>query len=68
MIVVSSTHNHHEQADAMNSQSNSTPTVDLYFDRRRRRVGFVSAFASAVVAMSAAVDIAGAATPSRPRR
>jgi len=52
----------------MNPQSNSTPTVDLYFDRPRRRVGFVNAFTSAVVAMSAAVNIAGAATPSRPRR
>ena len=51
----------------MKPQSNSTPTVDLYFDRPHRRVGFVSAFASAVVAMSAAVNIAGSATPSRSR-
>ena len=36
MIVVASTRTY-EQADAMNSQSNSTPTAP-YFDRRRRRV------------------------------
>jgi hypothetical protein len=46
---------------------NRTPLVDLYFDRPRRRVGFANVFASAVVAMSAAVSVAGAATPSRAR-
>jgi hypothetical protein len=51
----------------MSPQTRPTPPVDLYFDRPRRRVGFANAFASAVAAMSVAVSVAGAATPSRAR-
>jgi hypothetical protein len=48
--------------------TNPTPTVDLNFDRPRRRVGFANAFASAVMAVSVAFDAVGgfSVPPSRP--